>query len=83
MLEANKFWFYSLLCSIVLGFLELYSNKREVVRVGENKFKVQMAVRRSGKRLKRRLVADFADLLIPGYVTGWINTGQGVVGMAR
>lgn len=53
------------------------------MRVGENKFKVQMAVRRSGKRLKRRLVADFADLLIPGYVTGWINTGQGVVGMAR
>ena len=71
MREANKFWFYSLICSLTLGLMELSSNRREVVRLSENKIKVKLAGK---KGVKRRLVSDFADLLIPGHVVGWISS---------
>ena len=29
MLEANKFWFYSIVCSIIAGFLKLWQLSRE------------------------------------------------------
>jgi len=59
--------------------MELSSNRREVVRLSENKIKVKLAGK---KGVKRRLVSDFADLLIPGHVVGWISSSQVVVGCA-
>lgn len=91
MLEANKFWFYSLACSIILHLHTLQrhyvakSTKIVVVSVnGQTQpLKASQADWNDSVRFtRRRLISDSADLLIPGHVTGWIKTSMGVVGIA-
>jgi hypothetical protein len=91
MLEANKFWFYSLICSIILHLhtLQTYhiakSTKTVVFSVnGQTQpLKASQAERDDSVRITRTgLISDSADLLIPGHVTGWIKTSMGVVGIA-
>jgi len=96
MLEANKLWFYSLVCSIALGILQLSSSTEDSKSKKGEKSKGKAAAvgergkdgkgKRMGKeelqRVKIRLVADCFDLLVPGYVTGWIPVGTVVAGFA-
>jgi hypothetical protein len=93
MLEANKFWFYSLLFSILSAIADLLFNpspqpSRERKSSPKKLVKKKSAELRlnSGKKkrekIKRGLIADAFDLLIPGHVTGWIPTGMATVGFA-
>ncbi len=86
LVEANKFWFYSLVCSIVLGVLQLNSASGEVeVQISEkakgkkNGVQVQKKVMNG---VGRRMVADCFDLFLPGFVTGWLMTTHAFVGFA-
>ena len=73
MLEANKFWFYSLSLSIIWGILEIvWPKKTKTLAEGAQNQRVS----------KRRLLTDFFDLFIPGHVTRWIRTGPVFVGFA-
>lgn len=85
MLEANRFWFYSLICSIVWGLVQLFARQEAYVEPGKSGEKRDG--RTAGKAskpqgVKRRLVSDCFDLLIPGHVTGWISTSIVTVGFA-
>jgi hypothetical protein len=86
LLEGNKFWFCSLVCSILLGALQL--------NVGRGKVKGERGEKPKGKKqgaqtqrtylvgIRRRMVADSFDLFIPGFVTGWLVTTHAFVGFA-
>jgi hypothetical protein len=95
--EGNKFWFYSLLCSITLHLLTLLTPKdppppppklRASSPKKSSSKKVQEHQKALKKRryerplVKRRLVADCCDLLIPGLVVGWIQVSVLVMGYA-
>ncbi|KAE9373452.1 hypothetical protein N431DRAFT_482476 [Stipitochalara longipes BDJ] len=86
LVEGNKFWFYSLVCSILLGGVQLYTGDGET-KVGnsEKSRGKKQGVKAQQKKLggiKRRLIADIFDLCIPGFVTGWIVTTHAFVGLA-
>jgi hypothetical protein len=85
-LEGNKFWFYSLVCSILLGGLQLFAGHLEVqAETGERAKQQKQSVQAQNRRfsgVKRRIVADGFDLFIPGFVTGWIITTHAFVGFA-
>lgn len=93
MLEANRFWFYSLGVSVVLGLMQLFSRGGED-RSGnaEGKKNVSESEKDSvvGKKshvfrsrvVVRRLLTDGFDLFIPGHITGWIHTSPAFVGFA-
>ena len=95
-LEGNRFWFYSLVCSMFAGGMKLFlRDERRVVGSGRAKGEkpvVSKGDEDDGRTLKgemddrssiqRRLVADGFDLLVPGSVTGWIPTSPAVVGFA-
>jgi hypothetical protein len=84
--EGNKFWFYSLVCSILFGGLQLYAGDVEAKSGTDGKTKEKAkSVQARKKRLggvKRRIVTDSFDLFIPGFVTGWIVTTHAFVGFA-
>lgn len=88
LVEGNKCWFYSLVCSILLGILQLYAGDGEAKsgsdEKGKGKEKKQSveAKKENISGVKRRLVADGFDLFIPGAVTGWIVTSHAFVGFA-
>jgi len=88
MFEANQFWFYSLVCSIILGAYSLYTSTQDPTTSGVGKGKDkresedEKVRKEKRRRVKTRLVADGFDLLIPGFVTGWIRTTPAVVGFA-
>lgn len=80
LIEGNKFWFVSLLCSLTLGFLQLFSplpssSSKEKRNGKENNTMRAKATRRV---VKMKLVADACDLLVPGYVLGWIGVSSSV-----
>jgi len=95
---ANRFWFCSLVFSVILGCLQLLYGPSKMVKPGKKLFadkggdktardhlKSQAERMREAderQRLKRRLVTDCFDLFIPGHVVGWIRTGPVVVGFA-
>jgi len=86
LLEGNKFWFYSLVCSILLGVLQLYA-KVGVAKDGSNEKPKEKKTNGQARKkhlvgIKRRIVADSFDLFIPGFVTGWIATTHAFVGLA-
>lgn len=88
-LEANKFWFYSIVLSGLLGVVQLW-NLKIMPRVSEEKKNgnVEKAEQemKEGKikrsKITRRLVIDACDIFIPGFVTGWITVSSANVGMA-
>ena len=116
MLEANKFWFYSLLCSVMLVrllltlipylfqpvFVEVpvttvltcWQGCLQLSRSGEekllpNRSRIQKSAdaetldcstKDNKQRIKRRLVTDCLDLLVPGSATGWIPVNPILVG---
>lgn len=88
LVEGNKFWFYSLACSILLGWCQLYAGggQLEGTNSEKSKGKKQGVQARAEKErlsgIKRRMMADSFDLFIPGFVTGWIVTTHAFVGFA-
>jgi hypothetical protein len=86
LLEGNRFWFYSLVCSILSGVCQLYTGGGELKGGSGEKSDAKKGVGRAQKetleRIKRRMVADSFDLFIPGFVTGWIVTTHAFVGFA-
>ena len=86
MVEANRFWLYSLLFSIVLGVIQLFEKSRAVSdkkRDGERRPSDGERGARVGRGVVvRRLLTDGFDLLIPGSVTGWIPNSPATVGFA-
>jgi len=88
MLEANRFWFYSLVLSVVWGGIQIRRLQQLSVEIKgdespEEKIERLQKVSRNAaesQQLKRRLVTDVFDLFIPGDVTGWIRTSSLVVG---
>jgi hypothetical protein len=96
LLEANKLWFYSLVCSILAACVPLFAREAEketgrtasggAVKTRSQRAKDAEKLRGASKMdwglLARRLVTDGCDLLIPGFVTGWLVTSPVIVGVA-
>lgn len=98
MLEANRFWFYSLACTVLLTLHALWSlPSSSILEVGEEKCFTErtkaglekrkaeeLAAKNGAKRKKwmKDLIMYGADLFIPGDLTGWIRTEQWFVGSA-
>jgi hypothetical protein len=84
--EGNKFWFYSLVCSIFLGVLQLYAEGGEVKDGSNERPEAKKISAQARKKhlsgVRRRMLADSFDLFIPGFVTGWIMTTHAFVGFA-
>ena len=88
MLEANRLWFYSLIASISKAGLDLWNlrageEEAEVPQSKKGKKKSTEVIVKGesrGEMLKRRLVADCFDLMIPGHATGWIPSSLAIVG---
>jgi hypothetical protein len=96
LLEANRFWFYSIIFSLIASFIQLYS-----IIVSPSPDEIEKALR-NGKKIKdssekgqlntkervlkqqimKKVVIDGCDLLIPGHITGWMMTTPGIVGLA-
>ena len=87
MLEANRFWFYSLVCSMLRSLVllngEHMTQPEKPIKESSKSGMVESDVLRKHQLggAKRRLVADGFDLLIPGSVTGWIRTSPAIVGV--
>jgi hypothetical protein len=84
-LEGHRFWFYSLLCSILLGLMQIFGPKVQERGSGKGKSGKKGGTKIIGSKnrgVKGRLVSDCFDLLIPGHVTGWIKTSAVTVGFA-
>jgi len=86
LVEGNKFWFYSLVCSIFLGAMQLYAGGGETkVGTSEKSKGKKQSVKAQQEKLsgiRRRMIADSFDLFIPGFVTGWLVTTHAFVGFA-
>jgi len=86
MVEANRFWFYSLLFSIVLCVMQLLEGSRVPAEKesGGNKLKKdeKKSLRVRRRIIVSRLLTDGFDLFIPGSITGWIHTSPAFVGFA-
>ena len=87
--EANKFWFYSICLSLMLGIVQLWQLSDVLAAaVGVGKDDAEKAKRErkewEAKRgmFRKKLVIDGCDLLIPGAATGWIAVHSANVGMA-
>jgi hypothetical protein len=98
--EAMKFWFYSLICSLALSQWKLYELMKEPkipsVPLSEKSEKVSAAAKKALKKqeqavldlkakrqaIMKTIVIDGCDLLIPGFVTGWLDTSSAMVGFA-
>ena len=74
MVEGNRFWFYLLLLSIILGVMQLFGSSEvagDKKSGGEKRAKdgkKVVSVRRGV--IVRRLLTDGFDLFIPGSITG-------------
>lgn len=90
MLQANKFWFYSLLCSITRYLVNLqshyysssHSSATPTPRSSQPSPSSTSLSEQEVKAIKRRLISDTFDIFIPGHVTGWIKSSMGIVGIA-
>lgn len=87
-LEANKFWFLSLMFSISLGWVHYFAMEEEVeellaAKVVQDSHMPSPPPKRESKRpIVRRFIADAFDLFIPGGVTGWLPSHPAWVGFA-
>lgn len=80
LLEANKFWFYSLLFSLVSCFLQLYRLRFLSAPAGNPRSKA--GGNGLPRPLAKQILTDACDLLIPGSITGWARTSPAIVGLA-
>jgi hypothetical protein len=80
LLEANKFWFYSLTFSLASCFLQLYRLRFVSAAIG-NSGSIP-ASNTMSRLLAKQILTDACDLLIPGSITGWARTSPAIVGLA-
>jgi Peroxisomal biogenesis factor 11 (PEX11) len=84
LLEANKFWFYSLLFSLASCVLQLYRlrflSAPSFSSGGSAKSKAKTNT--LSRPLAKQILTDACDLLIPGSITGWARTSPAIVGLA-
>lgn len=81
--EANKFWFYSIILSGILGVVQLWElGNMPVKSRKESVTKLQKDWRQRRGKITKRFVIDGCDLFIPGSATGWIAVSSAHVGMA-
>ena len=81
LLEANKFWFYSLLFSLASCLLQLYRLRFLSTPAGATaRSKAESNV--LPWPLVRQILTDACDLIIPGSITGWARTSPAIVGLA-
>lgn len=81
LIEGNKFWFYALLFSLGLGLHQLFTDAASPPSGssvgGERKNQAEaLTARKKRRAVKRKLVADACDLLVPGFVLGWIGVSS-------
>lgn len=97
-IEANRLWFYSLVCSLLLCIysftrlpsipppsLAMESPEKSASSEKETQLRRQEAARKLQQQkrlLARDAVMYAADLFIPGAVTGWLRTEPAVVSAA-
>lgn len=93
-LEANRFWFYSICLGHVVGVVKLWElgiGPPSIIGVDgdekkdEKKSKAQEERRVwkvKGGEVVKKLLIDGCDILIPGSVTGWLVVSSANVGMA-
>lgn len=93
LIEANKFWFYALVFSLLWGLVQLFalnyvrSDQKDKAESSSDEAITSQRRAENEKRqkradIRRRLVVDGFDLLIPGHVTGWISTSAATTGIA-
>ncbi|KUJ21915.1 peroxin PEX11-1 [Mollisia scopiformis] len=97
LVEANRFWFYALVFSLLWGIVQLFAlnaigKEVELKEKGDDESSSDEAIEARRKTelekkhkragITRRLVVDGLDLLIPGHVVGWIVTSAAVTGVA-
>lgn len=96
--EAMRFWFYSLIFSMLLSLLQLFQlYNKPALDSGNGQEKTSSEthatspadaqIKAQEKTLKartliRKTITDAFDLLIPGSTTGWIETSTATVGVA-
>ncbi|TVY89144.1 hypothetical protein LAWI1_G004421 [Lachnellula willkommii] len=86
--EANKFWFYGICLSLLLGVVQLWKLGASPAMQGgekEDAEKVKREMKEWGasrETFVKKLVIDGCDLLIPGVTTGWMVVSSANVGMA-
>ncbi len=81
LVDANKFWFCSLVFSLTSCLLQLY-RLRSPSAPAAAKARPRATARTLSRALKKQVLTDACDLLIPGSVTGWARTSPAVVGVA-
>jgi hypothetical protein len=86
LIEGNKFWFYALVFSIVLSLYQLFADYASpgISLKSEKHAALTLLTARTKKRraIKRKLIGDMCDLLIPSFVLGWIPVGSATAGFA-
>lgn len=95
--EANKFWFYALVLSVISGMYDLLlsmsspsqkaptPNKKAQkvdVKEPEKASELSNGLSSSTRAIMTRAIIDVCDLSIPGAFLGWIPVGGSMVGMA-
>lgn len=86
--EANKFWFYGICLSLLLGVVQLWklgASPGKQVGEKEDAEKIKRERKEWGanrETLVKKFVIDGCDLLIPGVTTGWMVVSSANVGMA-
>lgn len=79
LMEANKFWFYSICLSLLRSFVELVTWTAAPPKTQEKPVPVPQGSRGA---IVQRMVVDACDLTLPGSFLGWIAVGDLEVGAA-
>ncbi len=62
---------------------DIPASKRKLkIEIKDEKMKPEKDTRMKNRGVQRKLLADCADILIPGHITGWVSTSSVVVGWA-
>jgi hypothetical protein len=80
-LEGNRFWFYSLIFSLISCALQLY-RLRFISAPSGTKGRLKPKINTLPWPVVRQIFTDACDLLIPGSITGWVRTSPATVGFA-
>lgn len=88
--EAQRFWFFALVCAACAGTIRLkhlyeaVKGKEEGAGGEDEKRKEEKEMERRREKARpivRRLIADVLDLAVPGNVVGWVPLKAGPVGV--
>ena len=77
-LEANKFWAYALLTSIVLSLWDLFITPPTPITGSKDVVSMR---RPSTTELYVQLVVDGCDLLLPSSAVGWLSLSPVIIGV--